>query len=83
MPDRCLKRRKIPEIPYGWRETIFKRARQGKLRLRNVAAFTLSSATQGTTVTRAMDGTSPLIAKIMGPFFDKDMMIGGDLRKGW
>jgi hypothetical protein len=23
----------IPEIPFGWRETIFKRARQGKLRL--------------------------------------------------
>jgi hypothetical protein len=82
VPDRCLKRRKIPEIPYGWRETIFKRARQGKLRLRNVATVTLSPTTQGTTVTWAMDGPSPLIAKIMSLFFDADTMIGGDFAQG-
>ncbi|WP_276120036.1 SRPBCC family protein [Pararhizobium qamdonense] len=50
--------------------------------MRNVATVTLSSATQGTTVTWAMNGPSPLIAKIMAPFFDKDTMIGGDFAQG-
>jgi len=48
----------------------------------NVATFTLSPATQGTAVTWAMDGPSPLIAKIMGLFFDMDTMIGGDFAQG-
>ncbi|WP_421872843.1 hypothetical protein [Pararhizobium sp.] len=50
--------------------------------MRVVATVTLSPATQGTTVTWAMDRTSPLIAKIMRPFFDKDTMIGGDFAQG-
>lgn len=48
----------------------------------NVATFTLWPATQGTAVTWAMDGPSPLIAKIMGLFFDMDTMIGGDFAQG-
>lgn len=50
--------------------------------MRNVAAFTLAPATQGTTVTWAMDGASPLIAKIMDLFFDMDTMIGDDFAQG-
>ncbi|KQY33936.1 SRPBCC family protein [Rhizobium sp. Root483D2] len=50
--------------------------------MRNVATVTLSPATQGTTVTWAMDGPSPLIAKIMSLFFDADTMIGGDFAQG-
>ena len=48
----------------------------------NVTTFTLSPATQGTTVTWAMDGPSPLIAKVMGLFFNMDTMIGGDFAQG-
>lgn len=48
----------------------------------NVATFTLSPAAQGTTVTWAMDGPSPLIAKVMGLFFNMDKMIGGDFAQG-
>ncbi|HTO31113.1 MAG TPA: SRPBCC family protein [Pararhizobium sp.] len=48
----------------------------------NVATFTLAPATQGTTVTWAMDGPSPLIAKVMGLVFNMDIMIGGDFSQG-
>lgn len=48
----------------------------------NVATFTLSPATQGTAVTWAMDGPSPLIAKVMGLVFNLDTMIGGDFAQG-
>lgn len=48
----------------------------------NIATFTLTPATQGTTVTWAMDGPSPLIAKVMGLFFNMDKMIGGDFVQG-
>ena len=48
----------------------------------NVATFTLSPAPQGTTVTWAMDGPAPLIAKVMGLFFNMDTMIGGDFALG-
>lgn len=48
----------------------------------NIATFTLAPATQGTAVTWAMDGPSPLIAKVMGLFFNMDTMIGGDFAQG-
>ncbi|CAN7355488.1 SRPBCC family protein [Pararhizobium sp. LjRoot255] len=48
----------------------------------NTATFTLAPAAQGTTVTWSMDGASPLIAKIMGLFFDMDQMIGKDFAQG-
>lgn len=48
----------------------------------NTATFTLAPATQGTSVTWAMDGPSPLIAKVMGLFFDMDNLIGRDFAEG-
>ena len=48
----------------------------------NIATFTLAPATSGTTVTWAMDGPSPLIAKVMGLFFSMDEMIGKDFAAG-
>ncbi|CAN7339709.1 hypothetical protein [Pararhizobium sp. LjRoot238] len=40
------------------------------------------SAAHGTTVTGSMDGPNPLIAKVMGLFFDMDQMIGKDFAQG-
>ncbi|KQV35004.1 MULTISPECIES: SRPBCC family protein [unclassified Rhizobium] len=48
----------------------------------NIATFTLSPAASGTAVTWAMDGPSPLIAKVMGVFFSMDEMIGKDFVVG-
>lgn len=48
----------------------------------NTATFTLAPATDGTAVTWAMDGPNPLIAKVMGLFFDMDQMIGKDFAQG-
>ena len=48
----------------------------------NIATFTLSPAASGTTVTWAMDGPAPLIAKVMGVFFSMDEMIGKDFAEG-
>ncbi len=48
----------------------------------NIATFTLVPATNGTTVTWAMDGPMPLIAKVMGLFFNMDEMIGKDFAAG-
>lgn len=48
----------------------------------NTATFTLAPAAQATTVTWAMDGASPLIAKVMSVFFDMDQMIGKDFAQG-
>lgn len=48
----------------------------------NMAEFTMTSQGDTTTVTWAMHGPSPYIAKVMGTFFDMDKMIGTDFEVG-
>ena len=49
---------------------------------RNTAEFTLQHQGDATTVTWAMYGPSPYIAKLMGVFFSMDTMIGKDFEAG-
>lgn len=49
---------------------------------RNTAEFTLTPNGESTTVTWAMRGPSPFIAKIMQVFFDMDKMVGPDFETG-
>ena len=49
---------------------------------RNTAEFTLQPQGDATTVTWAMYGPSPYIAKLMGVFFSMDSMIGKDFEAG-
>ncbi len=48
----------------------------------NVADFTMQTQGDATTVTWAMHGPSPYIAKLMGLFFNMDEMIGRDFETG-
>jgi hypothetical protein len=48
----------------------------------NMAEFTMVPLANGTTVSWVMYGPSPLIAKVMGLFFDMDKMIGDDFALG-
>jgi hypothetical protein len=48
----------------------------------NVAEFTLVPRGNSTTVTWAMEGPSPFIAKIMQVFINMDRMVGGDFETG-
>ena len=48
----------------------------------NTAEFTMVPAGDNTTVTWAMYGPSPYVAKIMGTLFDLDKMIGNDFEAG-
>lgn len=48
----------------------------------NMAEFTLVPAGDNTTVTWAMYGPSPYVAKVMGTLFDLDKMIGNDFEAG-
>ena len=48
----------------------------------NVVAFTLVPHGGSTTVTWAMEGPSPFMAKVMQVFFDMDRMVGGDFESG-
>lgn len=48
----------------------------------NTAEFTLTAAGENTTVTWAMRGPSPFIAKIMHVFFNMDKMLGADFEAG-
>ncbi len=48
----------------------------------NTAEFTMVPSGDGTTVTWAMYGPSPYIAKVMGTFFNMDRMIGDDFAVG-
>jgi len=48
----------------------------------NIATFTLAPKGSATQVTWAMDGPSPLVAKVMGLFFDMDTMVGKDFETG-
>jgi hypothetical protein len=48
----------------------------------NDVVFDLAPQRQGTTVTWAMSGAVPYIAKIMHVFFDVDKMVGGDFETG-
>ncbi len=49
---------------------------------RNTAEFTLTPNGDSTTVSWAMRGSSPFIAKIMQVFFDMDKMVGPDFEAG-
>ncbi len=49
---------------------------------RNQAEFTLRPDGDGTSVTWAMFGPSPLLARVMGLFFSMDAMIGKDFEAG-
>lgn len=49
---------------------------------RNTAEFTLVPSGGNTTVTWAMRGSSPFVAKIMQVFFDMDKMVGPDFETG-
>ncbi|MGH6639933.1 MAG: SRPBCC family protein [Polaromonas sp.] len=49
---------------------------------RNTAEFTLQAQGDSTSVTWAMYGPSPYIAKLMGVFFNMDSMIGKDFEAG-
>jgi uncharacterized protein YndB with AHSA1/START domain len=48
----------------------------------NMAEFTLVPTGDSTTVTWAMYGPSPYVAKVMGTFLDLDKMIGNDFEAG-
>lgn len=48
----------------------------------NTAEFTMVPTGDNTTVTWAMYGPSPYVAKIMGTLFDLDKMIGNDFEAG-
>lgn len=48
----------------------------------NTAEFTMLPSGDSTTVTWAMYGPSPYIAKVMGTFFSMDRMIGDDFAAG-
>ena len=48
----------------------------------NDVTFDLTPQGQGTTVTWAMSGVVPYVAKIMHVFFDVDKMVGGDFETG-
>ena len=48
----------------------------------NTAEFTLSPMEGGTTVTWAMSGDSPYMAKLMGVFFSMDQLVGKDFETG-
>ena len=50
---------------------------------RNVAEFILQPmGLEGTSVTWAMHGSNPFIAKLIQVFFSMDKMVGGDFAKG-
>jgi len=49
---------------------------------RNTTEFTLTEQDGATTVTWAMYGPSPFIAKVMGIFASMDDMVGGDFETG-
>ena len=51
-------------------------------RANNTVDFTLAPAGEGTTVTWAMRGARPFIAKLMGLFIDFDRLIGKDFEEG-
>ena len=48
----------------------------------NTSEYTLEPGPNGTTVTWAMYGPSPLESRLMGVFVSMDRMIGGDFEKG-
>ena len=48
----------------------------------NTAEFTLVPPGDSTTVTWAMFGPSPFIAKVMGLFFSMNSMVGKDFEQG-
>lgn len=48
----------------------------------NIAEFTLQPSADGTTVTWAMYGPSPFVAKVMGIFMSMDSMVGGMFENG-
>ena len=48
----------------------------------NIAEFTMIPSGDRTTVTWAMYGPSPFVAKVMGTFFNMDKMIGDDFAAG-
>ena len=48
----------------------------------NIAEFTLSPQGDATTITWAMSGPSPLMAKVMGLFMSMDAMVGKDFEAG-
>lgn len=48
----------------------------------NTAEFTMLPSGDSTTVTWAMYGPSPYVAKVMGTFFNMDRMIGDDFAAG-
>lgn len=48
----------------------------------NTAEFTMVPAGDNTTVTWAMYGPSPYVAKVMGTLFNMDRMIGNDFEAG-
>ena len=48
----------------------------------NTAVFTIEPKGDATTVTWAMDGPTPYIAKVMGVFVSMDKMIGKDFETG-
>lgn len=48
----------------------------------NLAEFTLTPLGNSTSVTWAMHGPSPFIAKLMGLFFNMDRMVGKDFETG-
>ena len=49
---------------------------------RNIGEFTLAADGDGTDVTWAMYGPSPLLSKVMGLFFNFDRMIGREFETG-
>ena len=51
-------------------------------RANNIVDFTLSPSGDGTTVTWAMRGARPFIAKLMGLFMNFDALIGKDFEAG-
>ena len=53
-----------------------------KLPASNKVTFTLTPKGNQTTVTWAMQGTSPFVAKLMGTVMNMDKMVGGQFEEG-
>lgn len=48
----------------------------------NITDYTLQAVPEGTSVTWAMSGSSPYIAKVIGVFVSMDKMVGKDFERG-
>ncbi|MDX8531885.1 SRPBCC family protein [Mesorhizobium sp. VK25A] len=65
-----------------WSQVALKLDFEKPFRANNMVDFSLSPSGEGTTVTWAMRGARPFIAKLMGLFMNFDALIGKDFEAG-